>query len=155
MSGDLNVGPDGRSRCAWAGAADTPLVRYHDDVWGTRTLDESALFEALTLGLFQAGLSWQTVFGKRDAFQKVFRGFEVAKVGRMTSRDVDRLVENASLIRDRAKIEATVTNARVMMSAIPSLADLAKAYEIDRKRAPRLTPRYLRRLWKQSHSPGS
>jgi DNA-3-methyladenine glycosylase I len=62
---------------------------------GTRTFDESALFEALTLGVFQAGLSWEIVFGKPDAFQKVFRGFDVAKVARMTSRDVSRLVEDA------------------------------------------------------------
>src|SRR5712692_6432195 len=105
--GDVIIGHDGRTRCAWAGTNDTPLVRYHDKVWGTRTGDESALFEALTLGVFQAGLSWEIVFGKRDAFQKVFRGFDVAKVARMTSRDVSRLVEDASIIRNRAKIEAT------------------------------------------------
>ena len=132
--GDVIIGHDGRTRCAWAGTNDTPLVRYHDKVWGTRTGDESALFEALTLGVFQAGLSWEIVFGKRDAFQKVFRGFDVAKVARMTSRDVSRLVEDASIIRNRAKIEATVSNARAMMSASPTLAELAKTYRVDRKR---------------------
>jgi DNA-3-methyladenine glycosylase I len=134
---NVTIGHDGRARCAWAGTGDTPLVRYHDEVWGTRTFDEPALFEALTLGVFQAGLSWEIVFGKRDAFQKVFRGFEVAKVARMTSRDVSRLVEDASIIRNRAKIEATVNNARAMISASPSLAELAKTYEIDRKHPPR------------------
>ncbi len=134
---DLIIGHDGRTRCAWAGTNDTPLVRYHDKVWGTRTGDESALFEALTLGVFQAGLSWEIVFGKRDAFQKVFRGFDVAKVARMTSRDVSRLVEDASIIRNRAKIEATVNNARAMMSASPTLAELAKTYKVDRNRPPR------------------
>ncbi len=68
MSSDVIIGPDGRARCAWAGSGDTPLVRYHDKVWGTRTYDESALFEALTLGVFQAGLSWEIVFGKRKRF---------------------------------------------------------------------------------------
>ena len=131
---DLIIGHDGRPRCAWAGTNDTPLVRYHDKVWGTRTGDESALFEALTLGVFQAGLSWEIVFGKRDAFQKVFRGFDVAKVARMTSRDVSRLLEDATIIRNRAKIEATVSNARAMMSASPTLAELAKTYRVDRKR---------------------
>src|SRR5580765_6844321 len=131
---DVIIGHDGRARCAWAGTGDTPLVRYHDEVWGTRTFDESALFEALTLGVFQAGLSWQIVFGKRDAFQKVFRGFDVARVASMTSRDVSRLVEDASIIRNRAKIEATVNNARAMLSASPSLADLAKSYTTDRQR---------------------
>jgi DNA-3-methyladenine glycosylase I len=76
---DVIIGPDGKPRCAWAGTGDSPLVRYHDNVWGARTYDESALFEALTLGVFQAGLSWEIVFGKRDAFQKVFHGFDVAK----------------------------------------------------------------------------
>jgi DNA-3-methyladenine glycosylase I len=134
---DVIIGPDGRPRCAWAGTGDSPLVRYHDTVWGTRTYDESALFEALTLGVFQAGLSWQIVFGKRDAFQKLFHGFDVATVARMTSRDVSRLVEDASIIRNRAKIEATVNNARAMLSASPSLADLAKAFKTDRERPPR------------------
>ena len=134
---DVIIGPDGRPRCAWADTGDSPLVRYHDTVWGTRTYDESALFEALTLGVFQAGLSWQIVFGKRDAFQKLFHGFDVATVARMTSRDISRLVEDASIIRNRAKIEATVNNASAMMSASPRLGDLAKTYKIDRKRPPR------------------
>src|SRR3984893_16935121 len=134
---DVIIGPEGKPRCAGAGPADSPLVRYHDEVWGTRTYDESALFEALTLGVFQAGLSWGIVFGKRDAFQKLLHGFDVGKVARMTSRDVSRLVEDASIIRNRAKIEATVNNARAMMSASPSLADLAKTYKIDRKPPPR------------------
>ena len=137
MSSDVIIGPDGRARCAWAGTGRTPLVRYHDKVWGTRTYDELALFEALTLGVFQAGLSWEIVFGKRDAFQKVFHGFDVVKVAKMTSRDVSRLVEDASIIRNRAKIEATVNNARAMKSASPSLAELAKTYRSDRKRPPR------------------
>src|SRR5246127_4499302 len=137
MSRDVIIGHDGKPRCAWAGAGDTAFGRYHDKVWGTRTYEESALFEALTLGVFQAGLSWEIVFGKRDAFQKVFHDFDVAKVARMTSRDVSRLVEDASIIRNRAKIEATVNNARAMMSASPSLAELAKTYKIDRKRPPR------------------
>ena len=134
---DIIIGYDGRTRCAWAGSGDTPLVQYHDEVWGQRTFDESALFEALTLGVFQAGLSWEVVFRKRDAFRKVFDGFDVAKVARMTSRDVSRLVEDTSIIRNRAKIEATVNNARAMIPAAPSLAELAKAYEIDRNHSPR------------------
>jgi DNA-3-methyladenine glycosylase I len=131
------IGHDGEPRCAWAGAGDTDLGRYHDEVWGRRTYDESALFEALTLGVFEAGLSWSIVFGKRNAFRKVFRGFEVAKVATMTERDVDRLVEDASIIRNRAKIQATVDNARAILSAVPSLAQLAKSYERGREQAPR------------------
>jgi DNA-3-methyladenine glycosylase I len=137
MSGDAIIGYDGKPRCAWAGAGDTALGRYHDEVWGTRTHDESAMFEALTLGVFQVGLSWSIVFGKRDAFRKAFRDFDVAKVAAMTARDVDRLVQDASIIRNRAKIQATVDNARAMMPASPSLAALAKSFEVTRKRAPR------------------
>jgi DNA-3-methyladenine glycosylase I len=137
MSSDLIIGPDGRPRCAWAGARDTGSVRYHDEVWGTRTYDEPAMFEALTLGVFQVGLSWSIVFGKRDAFRRAFHGFDVAKVAAMTQRDVDRLVQDASIIRNHAKIQATVENSRAMMSASPSLAALAKSYETTRTRAPR------------------
>jgi DNA-3-methyladenine glycosylase I len=136
MGSDVIIGHDGKPRCLWAGAGETALGRYHDEVWGTRTYDESALFEALTLGVFEAGLSWRVVFGKRDAFRKAFRGFDLAKVAAMTARDVDRLVKDASIIRNRPKIQATVDNARTMLSASPSLAALAKSYEITRKRAP-------------------
>src|SRR5689334_16721758 len=137
MSSDVIIGHDGKPRCSWAGAGDTALGRYHDEVWGKRTHDESALFEALTLGVFQVGLSWAIVFAKRDAFRKAFRRFDVAKVAKMTAHDVDRLVGDASIIRNRGKIQATVDNARAMVSASPSLAALAKSYEITRKRAPR------------------
>ena len=116
---DVVIGIDGKSRCGWAGAGDTALSRYHDEVWGTRTYDESALFEALTLGVFEVGLSWSIVFGKREAFRKAFRGFDVARVAAMTERDVDRLVQDASIIRNRAKIQATFDNARAMTSASP------------------------------------
>ena len=131
------IGHDGKPRCGWVGADDTALGRYHDEVWGTRTYDESALFEALTLGVFEVGLSWSIVFRKRDAFRKAFRGFDVAKVAAMTAHDVDRLIEDASIIRNRAKIQATVDNAHAMISASPSLAALAKSYEVNRKQAPR------------------
>jgi DNA-3-methyladenine glycosylase I len=137
MSGDVIIGQDGKPRCAWAGDGHTAFGRYHDEVWGTRTYDESAMFEALTLGVFEVGLSWAIVFGKRDAFRKAFRNFDVAKVAAMNARDVDRLLQDASIIRNRGKIQATVDNARAMMSASPGLAALAKSYEITRKRAPR------------------
>jgi DNA-3-methyladenine glycosylase I len=137
MSNDVIIGQDGKRRCAWAGGDDTAFRRYHDEVWGTPTDEESAIFEALTLGVFEVGLSWSIVFGKRDAFRKAFQGFQVAKVAVMTGRDVDRLVEDASIIRNRGKIQATVDNARAMMSASPSLVALAKSYHITRQQAPR------------------
>ncbi len=79
------------------------------------------MFEALTLGVFQVGLSWSIVFGKRDAFRRAFNGFDIAKVAAMTGRDVDRLLQDPSIIRNRGKIQATIDNARAMRSASPSL----------------------------------
>jgi DNA-3-methyladenine glycosylase I len=137
MSEDVIAGSDGKPRCAWAGTGDTALGRYHDEVWGTRTYDESVLFEALTLGVFEAGLSWSIVFAKREAFRRAFHDFDVAPVAAMTERDVDRLVHDPSIIRNRAKIRATVENARAIRSASPTLAELARCYQTDRKRPPR------------------
>jgi DNA-3-methyladenine glycosylase I len=137
MGNDVIIGDDGKPRCAWAGAGDTSGGWYHDEVWGTRTYEESPLFEALTLGVFQAGLSWSVVFGKREAFRKAFYDFDVTRVAAMTERDVGRLLQDASIIRNAAKIQATVDNARAMSSASPSLAALARSNESTRKRAPR------------------
>ena len=117
MGDDVIIGSDGKPRCAWVGSDDTAARRYHDDVWGTNTYDESAVFEALTLG--------------------VFHGFDIRRVAAMTARDIDRLVQDASIIRNRAKIEATVDNARAMTSASPTLAALAMSYEVNRAHAPR------------------
>jgi len=80
MRDDVIVGGDGRPRCGWAGDAGSASARYHDQVWGTRTYEESALFEALTLGVFEAGLSWQVVFSKREGFQDAFGDFDVETV---------------------------------------------------------------------------
>jgi DNA-3-methyladenine glycosylase I len=137
MSSDVIIGRDGKPRCVWAGSGDTALGRYHDEVWGIPTFDESAMFEALTLGVFEVGLSWSIVFGKRDAFRKAFRDFNATEVAAMTDRDADRLVRDATIIRNRGKIQATIDNARAMISASPSLEVMAKSYQIIRKRAPR------------------
>ena len=82
-------------------------------------------------------MSWSIVFGKREAFRKAFRGFDVAEVAAMSERDVDRLIQDASIIRNRGKIQATIDNARAMMSASPSLVALAKSFEIITNRVPR------------------
>jgi DNA-3-methyladenine glycosylase I len=135
--GGAVIGDDGRPRCPWAGATTSDLTRYHDKVWGKRTQNESAMFEALTLGVFQVGLSWRVVFSKREAFIRAFRGFDVTKVAAMTHRDVDRLVKDPSIIRNPGKIQATIDNAQAMRSASPSLAALARSYAINRVRSPR------------------
>jgi DNA-3-methyladenine glycosylase I len=137
MANDAVIGKDGRPRCPWAGAYGTALARYHDEVWGTPTHEERAMFEALTLGVFEVGLSWSIVFGKREGFGRAFHGFESARVAAMTAEDVDRLLQDPSIIRNRAKIEATIDNARVMRSASPRLAELAQSYATTRAAAPR------------------
>jgi DNA-3-methyladenine glycosylase I len=134
---DVVKGPDGLLRCAWVGTSDVALAGYHDHVWGTRTDDPTALFEALTLGVFEVGLSWKIVFAKRDGFRTAFRGFDVAAVAEMDAGDVDRLLSEPAIIRNRAKIEATLHNARAMQSASPRLDELAAAHVVTRKHAPR------------------
>jgi DNA-3-methyladenine glycosylase I len=137
VSSDVIIGDDGKPRCAWVGTSNTAAIRYHDEVWGTRTYDESAMFEALTLGVFEVGLSWSIVFAKRDAFRRAFHDFNVGQVAAMTEEDVNRLVQDASIIRNRRKIQATIDNARTMMASSPRLADLARTYETTSGRAPR------------------
>jgi DNA-3-methyladenine glycosylase I len=137
MSSAVITGSDGVSRCAWAGAGGTRVSRYHDGVWGTRTYSKTAMFEALTLGVFEVGLSWAIVFGKRDAFRTAFLGFHPSGVAAMTDEDVDQLTQDASIIRNRSKILATIGNARAMLDSSPTLAALAKSYAQQRDAAPR------------------
>jgi DNA-3-methyladenine glycosylase I len=107
----LLVGADGRARCAWAGAA-PDYVAYHDDEWGRPVRDDVGLFEKVCLEAFQSGLSWLTVLRKREAFRRAFAGFVPERVAAFTADDVERLLGDASIIRHRGKIEATITNGR-------------------------------------------
>jgi len=99
-------------RCAWA-ESDPQMQAYHDDEWGIPERDPRALWECLMLEGFQAGLAWITVLRKREAFRAAFHGFDPAKVARMTERDILRLLDDAGIIRSRAKIEATIQGARI------------------------------------------
>jgi DNA-3-methyladenine glycosylase I len=103
---------DAHRRCVWAG--DDPLMQsYHDEEWGVPERDPRALWEMLMLEGFQAGLAWIIVLRKREAFRQAFAGFDPAKVARFTKRDIDRLMNNAGIIRASAKIEATIAGARI------------------------------------------
>ena len=126
-SGTASTGADQRSRCAWATAheRDEALLAYHDHEWGTPGGTESAVFEALTLGIFQAGLGWLTVFHKRAAFRAAFHDFEPARVARMDDADVAVLLQDPGIIRNEAKIRSTLRNAAVMAASEFALADLA------------------------------
>ncbi len=102
-------------RCPWAG--DDPLyVAYHDGEWGVPSADERHLFELLVLEGFQAGLSWRTILGKREAFRRAFAGFEPARVARFGAADVRRLLADAGIVRNRGKIEAAIRNARAVVA---------------------------------------
>ncbi|WP_193597754.1 DNA-3-methyladenine glycosylase I [Microbacterium sp. YJN-G] len=109
----LHAGADGRARCAWAGA-DAEYQRYHDEEWGTPLRGDRALFEKMALEGFQAGLSWITILRKRPRFREVFEGFDPARVAAFGPDDVERLMTDAGIIRNRAKIEATISNAALV-----------------------------------------
>lgn len=109
----LLVGPDGRARCAWVGD-DDEYRRYHDEEWGVPLHGDRALFEKMALEGFQAGLSWITILRKRPRFREVFAGFDPAVVAEYGDDDVERLMADAGIIRNRAKILATIGNARIV-----------------------------------------
>jgi DNA-3-methyladenine glycosylase I len=109
-------------RCGWADSA--PEYRaYHDDEWGRPLHGEAALFERLSLEAFQSGLSWLIILRKREAFRRAFAGFDVDAVAAFDERDVARLLLDAGIVRNRAKIEATVANARAVRDAVPEGLD--------------------------------
>jgi DNA-3-methyladenine glycosylase I len=112
-------------RCSWA-ESDPLMQAYHDDEWGVPEHDSRALWEKLMLDGFQAGLSWQTILRKREAFRKAFKGFDPAKVAKMTEVDVKRLLENPGIVRSRAKIEATIGGARAYLKMQEEGEDFAK-----------------------------
>jgi DNA-3-methyladenine glycosylase I len=113
----LVVGDDGRARCAWVGA-DAEYQRYHDEEWGTPLHGDRPLFEKLSLEGFQAGLSWITILRRRPTFRAAFAGFDIDAVAAFDERDVERLMNDPGIIRNRAKIEATISNARVTQDLI-------------------------------------
>jgi DNA-3-methyladenine glycosylase I len=107
-------GADGLLRCPWSGV-DPLYVAYHDEEWGVPEYDDHAMFEKLVLDGFQAGLSWITILRKRPAFRKAFDGFDPKKIVRWTDKKKDALMQDAGIVRNRAKIEATVALARITL----------------------------------------
>lgn len=103
-------------RCRWVNPKNPIYIKYHDTEWGVPSHSDGYLFEMLVLEAFQAGLSWECVLNKREAFREMLDGFDVTAVSRYTQADVDRLMSDARLIRNRRKIEAAITNAAVFIS---------------------------------------
>jgi DNA-3-methyladenine glycosylase I len=107
---------DGRSRCSWGDWADPLYLAYHDEEWGLPSRDRRHLFEMLTLEGAQAGLSWTTILRKRDGYRAAFEGFEPERVAAFGPDDVDRLLLDPGIIRNRAKIESAIDNARAVLA---------------------------------------
>lgn len=135
---DLVTGPDGLARPVWA-AADPMLRDYYDTEWGMPVHDERGVFERLSLEAFQSGLSWRTILAKRPAFRSAFADFAPDVVARFDEHDVERLLGDAGIVRNRAKIRATITNAAatVALRADGGLADLVWSFRPDATPAPR------------------
>lgn len=104
-----------RRRCEWAGTRELD-VRYHDEEWGVPTHDDRTLFEFLVLEGAQAGLSWSTILAKREGYRRAFADFDPARVARFTSKRVARLLDTPAIVRNRLKVESTVSNARAFLA---------------------------------------
>ena len=135
MSDALLPGPDGRPRCWW-GASSPEYARYHDEEWGVPEHSDRALYEKLCLEAFQSGLSWLTILRKREAFRAAFANFEPAAVAAFGDDEVARLMADAGIVRNRAKIEAAIVNARAVME-LDSLSELLWSFAHGERPAPK------------------
>jgi DNA-3-methyladenine glycosylase I len=120
----LGVTAAERQRCQWVPEGDPAYVAYHDEEWGTPSHDDRHLFELLTLEGAQAGLSWSTILRKRDGYRRAFADFDAVAVARYGNRDLERLLGDAGIVRNRAKIESTVNNARCALAIREELGSL-------------------------------
>ena len=112
------------TRCEWTAKGDELMVAYHDQEWGTPTHDDRDLFELLTLEGAQAGLSWSTILRKREGYRRAFEGFDPAKVARYGPRDVERLLGDSGIVRNRLKIESAISNAARVLEVQEELGSL-------------------------------
>ena len=114
---------DGLTRCRWP-QNDELYIHYHDTEWGVPLTGDDAMFERVALEGFQAGLSWITILRRRENFRKAFKNFEIAKVARMNDKDVEKLMGNEGIIRNRAKIASTISNAKLTLKLEGSLSEI-------------------------------
>src|ERR1700756_4691117 len=117
MSRTARLHADGKLRCPWPGE-DPLYVAYHDTEWGVPEYDDRALYEKLILDGFQAGLSWITILRKRDNFRRAFDGFQPERIARYTPKRVEKLMQDAGIVRNRSKIEGTILSARAYLEAM-------------------------------------
>ena len=128
------VGPDGVRRCSWVLSA-PEYIPYHDHEWGRAVHGDDAVFERLVLEAFQSGLSFITILRKREAFRAAFAGFSIEAVAQFTEADAERLMSDAGIIRNRAKIAASMANARAAMAVPEGLSELVWSFAPTRRRA--------------------
>ncbi|MFF6789797.1 DNA-3-methyladenine glycosylase I [Streptomyces filamentosus] len=141
MTGGALPGPDGRLRCPW-GLSTEDYTAYHDEEWGRPVHGDDALFERLCLEAFQSGLSWITILRRREGFRRAFAGFDIAAVARFGEPDRERLLADEGIIRNRAKVDATLANARLLADWSPGeLDELIWSYAPDPETRP--APRTL------------
>jgi DNA-3-methyladenine glycosylase I len=115
-----------KERCEWAEGSDGVMLAYHDEEWGAPSRDERHLFEMLTLEGAQAGLSWQTILNKREGYRRAFAGFDVAKIARFDGGKIERLMRDPGIVRNGAKIDATIANARTVLAIRAELGPLSE-----------------------------
>jgi len=139
----LVVGEDGRTRCFWGGSA-PDYAPYHDGEWGRPVADDVRLFEKICLEGFQSGLSWLTILRKRENFRRAFAGFDFNRVAGFGSRDVERLIGDAGIVRHRGKIESTINNAKQAVELVKEEGSLA-AFVWRFEPAPNTRPKHLDR----------
>jgi DNA-3-methyladenine glycosylase I len=130
------IGDDGLARCPW-GLSSPDYVAYHDNEWGRPVRDDQGLYERLCLEAFQSGLSWLTILRKREAFRAAFRGFDPEKVAVFGPADVERLMGDVGIVRNRAKIEAAIANACAALDLPGGLAETAWRYADPDRPAPK------------------
>lgn len=122
------------SRCAWVNLNNPLYIAYHDEEWGNPLHDEQALFELLCLESYQAGLSWEIVLNKRQAFRSAFFNYDIQKVAAMTDSELDSLMTNPDIIRHKAKLYATRANAQAFLRELPTKSELSERLSKDLKK---------------------
>ncbi|MBK6895923.1 MAG: DNA-3-methyladenine glycosylase I [Alphaproteobacteria bacterium] len=135
----LICGTDGKMRCWWCGD-DAEYIRYHDEEWGKPVRDDRRMFEKICLEGFQSGLSWLTILRKRENFRKAFHDFDDERISLYTEKDIERLLQDAGIVRHRGKIEAVINNAAraiELKKETGSLAEFFWSFEPDPKSRPK------------------
>ena len=130
----MTVGPDGVRRCDWAYSA-PEYIAYHDDEWGRAVRGDDAVFERIVLEAFQSGLSWITILRKREAFRRAFAGFSIRAVAAFSDADVARLLADPGIVRNRAKIDAAIANARAAAELPEGLSQFVWSFAPSPRRA--------------------